>query len=72
MKKVGDHTLSPCQLAVGSDRRIHHGINKARDAIVATSKVQEGVGLLDDDYMAVFNHMVLLWVLKSSVSQGTT
>ena len=32
-KKVATHTLSPCQLASGSDRRIHHGINMARDAI---------------------------------------
>jgi hypothetical protein len=36
-KKVATHTLSPCQLAAGDDRRINHGINKARDAVQAAS-----------------------------------
>ena len=70
LKKVADHTLSPCQLAVGSDRRIHHGINRARDAIVAASKSRVGMGLLDNDYMAAFDHMVLLWVLKVMRAKG--
>ena len=30
---IATHTLSPVQLVAGSDRRIHHGINLARDAI---------------------------------------
>ena len=34
-KSVATHTLSPCQLSAGDDRRIHHGINAARDAIRA-------------------------------------
>ena len=34
LKKVATHTLNPNQLSVGSDRKIHHGINKARDAIM--------------------------------------
>ena len=32
-KKVATHTLNPNQLSAGDDRRIHHGICKARDAI---------------------------------------
>ena len=35
LKKMLTHTLSPLQLVAGSDRRIHHGINLARDAIWA-------------------------------------
>ena len=48
-KKVATHTLSPCQLAAGDDRRIHHGINAARDAIAASTGGREGVGILDND-----------------------
>ena len=33
LKGLADHTLSKAQLAVGSDRRIHHGLNTVRDAI---------------------------------------
>ena len=36
-KSTATHTLSSCQLAVGTDRRIHHGINTARDAIAAAT-----------------------------------
>ena len=32
------YSLSPLQFVAGDDRRIHHGINQARDA------VQQGVG----------------------------
>ena len=37
-KKVATHTLSPHQLVAGDNRRIHHGIAKARDAIFAAGK----------------------------------
>ena len=63
-KKVSTHTLSHSQLAAGDDRRIHHGINKARDAILAAANSREGMGILDNDYKAAFHFMVLLWVLK--------
>ena len=36
-KDTFTHTLSPFQLVAGRDRRIHHGINKARDCIQAVS-----------------------------------
>ena len=55
LKQVATHTLSPCQLAIGDDRRIHHGINQARDAIMAAGQGKEGVGILDNDYQAAFN-----------------
>ena len=69
-KKVATHTLSPCQLAAGNDRRIHHGINKARDAIWAVGQRGEGAGILDNDYQAAFDFMVLLWVFKVLVAKG--
>ena len=52
-------TLSPFQLVAGDDRRIHHGINLARDAIQASSKLKTGCGLLDTDYMAAFDFLVM-------------
>ena len=70
LKSVANHTLSSCQLAVGTDRRIHHGINQARDAIIAAGRRNKGVGILDNDYLAAFDYMVLLWVIKVLKAKG--
>ena len=70
LTEVATHTLSPCQLAVGSDRRIHHGINQARNAIMAAGQGREGVGILDNDYQAAFDFMVLLWVFQVLRAKG--
>ena len=64
LKKVATHTLNKNQLAAGDNRRIHHGINKARNAIFMASSCNEGSGILDNDYMAAFDLMVLTWVLE--------
>ena len=69
-KKVATHTLSPHQLSAGDDRRIHHGINRARDAIMAAGSKNDGVGILDNDYKAAFDYMVLTWVLKVLLAKG--
>ena len=69
-KKVATHTLSPCQLAAGDNRRIYHGINKARDAVQAASGSREGMGLLENDYKAAFDFMVMLWVFKVLLAKG--
>ena len=69
-KKVATHTLSKSQLAVGDDRRIHHGINKVRDAIFAASNRNQKCGVLDNDYMAAFDYMVLSWVLQILLAKG--
>ena len=69
-KKVATHTLNPNQLSAGSDRKIHHGINKARDAILAASSKNQGCGILDNDYMAAFDYMVLTWVFKVLKAKG--
>ena len=45
--QTATHTLSPVQLVAGSDRRMHHGINLARDTIqqVGKSRLECGPGL---------------------------
>ena len=55
LKKLATHILSPHQLVAGSNRRIHHGIARARDAIFAAGKRKEGCGILDTDYIAAFD-----------------
>ena len=60
--KTATHSLSPVQLVAGSDRRIHHGINLARDAIFQAGKRKSGCGLLDLDFMAGFDWLVMAWV----------
>ena len=70
LKGLADHTLSKAQLAVGSDRRIHHGINKARDAIFMASERNQKCGILDNDYKAAFDFMVLKWVFKVLLAKG--
>ena len=62
------HTLSPVQLVAGSDRRIHHGINLARDAIHQAGKSRNGCGLLDLDFMAGFDWLSMV-LAKKGVSQ---
>ena len=53
------HSLSPLQLVAGDDRRIHHGINLARDAIQQIAKTKSGCGLLDFDFLAGFDWLVM-------------
>ena len=69
-KKVATHTLNPNQLSAGDDRRIHYGINKARDAIDAAGGKNEGMGILDNDHKAAFDYMVQTWVLKVLMAMG--
>ena len=69
-KKVATHSLNPNQLSAGDDIRIHHGINTARDAILAANNSNEGTGILDNDYKDAFDYMVLLWVLKVLKAKG--
>ena len=56
------HSLSPLQLVAGDDRRIHHGINLARDAVQQVSKTKSGCGLLDLDFLAGFDWLDMAWV----------
>ena len=56
--------LSPDQFVGGADRNIHHGIGKARNAILAAGKMRDGSGIADTDFMAAFDWMLLSWVWK--------
>ena len=69
-KKVTTHTLSPNQLVAGDNRRIHHGINLARDAIYAAGRSKLGCGILDTDYMAAFDYLVMHWVFMVLSRKG--
>ena len=60
--ETATHTLSPVQLVAGSDRRIHHGINLARDAINQAGKSRSGCEVLDLDFLAGFDWLVMEWV----------
>ena len=66
------HTLSPVQLVAGSDRRIHHGINLARDAIHQAGKSRNGCGLLDLDFMAGFDWLEMGWVYLVLAKKGVS
>ena len=54
----------------GSDRRIHHGINHARDAINQAGKSRAGCGLLDLDFLAGFDWLVMAWVYMVLAKKG--
>ena len=51
-RKIMTHTVSHLQLVAGEDRRIHHGIALARDAIQAAGKARTGCCILDTDLVA--------------------
>ena len=70
--KTATHTLSPVQLVAGSDRRIHHGINLARDAIHHVGKTKAGCGLLDLDFLAGFDWLDMAWVYLVLARKGVS
>ena len=70
--KTATHTLSPVQLVAGSDRRIHHGINLARDTILQAGKNKIGCGLLDLDFMAGFDWLDMAWVYLVLARKGVS
>ena len=72
-KETATRTLSPFQLVAGDDRRIHHGINLARDAIQAASKLtRTGCGIADTDYQAAFDFLVMSWVFLVLRKKGVS
>ena len=64
------HSLSSVQLVAGSDRRIHHGINQARDAIYHSSRRKNGCGILDLDFLAGFDWLDMSWVYEVLYKKG--
>ena len=58
LKDTATQTLSHRQLVAGSDRRIHYGINMARNAIYADGRPgHAGCGILDTDLVAAFDFL---------------
>ena len=70
LKPMLTHTLSTLQLVAGEDRRIHHGINLARDAIWAAERRGQGCGILDTDLIAGFDYMTLSWCFRVLEKKG--
>ena len=71
LKDVATHTLSHLQLVAGDDRRIHHGINLARNAIYAAGRAgHPGCGILDTDLIAAFDWLCLDWTYKVLQKKG--
>ena len=69
-RKIMTHTVSSLQLVAGDDRRVHHGIALARDAINAAGKSRLGCGILDTDLIAAFDWMVMPWVQLVLAKKG--
>ena len=63
-RKLGARILSPLQYVAGQNRKIHHGIARARDAVYIASKSKLGCGIADMDFVAAFDWLVLNWVWK--------
>ena len=63
-RTVSNRVLSNVQYVAGTDRNIHQGISRARDAIFAVSKSRMGCGIADTDFVAAFDWLVLNWVWK--------
>ena len=70
LRSTMTRTVSPHQLVAGSDRRIHHGIALARDAIQAAGKSKLGCGILDTDLVSAFCNMVLFWAIQVMRRKG--
>ena len=71
-KQTFNHTLSTIHLVAGNDRRIHFGINKARDGINAVSKSKAGCAHLDLDFIAAFDYTVFSWVFAVLWAKGVS
>ena len=70
LNSTATHTLSPMQLVAGSDRRIHHGICRARDTVMAAGNSSQGGYLMDSDYEAGFDWLTLEWVWLVLLAKG--
>ena len=49
---------------------MHHGVNLARDAVLAATKSKVGCGIQDTDYMAAFDYFVMHWVFRVLAKKG--
>ena len=71
LRKTMKRSISQSQFVGGSDRRITHAINMARDAIcVASTRNNEGSGILDTDLKNAFDNMFIPWCLMVLKRKG--
>ena len=68
--KIINRTVSENQFAVGKNKKIHHAINLARDAIFAAGKEKKGCGIVDLDFQAAFDFLCMEWVQKVLKKKG--
>jgi hypothetical protein len=68
--RTATHSLSPLQLVAGADRRMQHAVSRARDAIQAVAGTRAGCGLLDADFEAGFDWLVMCYVYAVLLKKG--
>ena len=54
----------------GNNSHIFYRISNARDTVMVASGSKDGMCILDNNYKATFNFMVMLWVSKVVLSLG--
>lgn len=68
--RIVHRTVSPLQFALGKDKRIHHAIALARDAINAASKRKDGSAICDLDFKSAFDLLCMSWAYKVLKAKG--
>ena len=72
MSRVNQGTLFYLVPGVASsDRRIHHGICRARDAIHAAGRRRDSCGFLDADFEAGFDFLAMAWTYLALLRKRT-
>ena len=61
-QKTSQRTISPVQFVSGQDKKILHAVNWARDAIQAASMKKIPCGIMDTDFLAGFDWLIMDWV----------
>ena len=70
LKAVASHLLDDDQLVATTDSRLHHGINKVRDAITVLGKRGAGGAIADFDFTAAFDNLCLNFCFKVMKKKG--
>ena len=70
LKAVSAHLLDTDQLVASMDSRLHHGINKVRDAITVLGKRGMGGAIADFDFTAAFDNLCINFCFKVMKKKG--
>ena len=68
--KILNRTVSHLQYALGTDKKIHHAISLARDAIYTSSLKKGGFAICDLDFKSAFDLLGMNWVFKVLECKG--